>query len=94
MVITYDSEEVLILGSLEERGLPRHLAQVAPLTRQRDTLHHYPSLRGLTLLTTGSWLFGYIFWKSWACGMFVACDKLIVTLFTNLLIKGILYVLN
>ena len=56
MVITYDSEEVLILGSLEERGLPRHLAQVAPLTRQRDTLHHYPSLRGLTLLTTGSWV--------------------------------------
>ena len=65
MVITYDSEEVLILGSLEERGLPRHLAQVAPLTRQRDTLHHYPSLRGLTLLTTGSWVYNLDIMGMW-----------------------------
>ena len=50
MVITYDSEEVLILGSLEERGLPRHLTQVAALTVEFDTLQDNSGLRGLALL--------------------------------------------
>ena len=48
--ITNNFEEVLILGSLEERGLPRHLTQVAALAVEFDTLQDNSGLRGLVLL--------------------------------------------
>ena len=51
--ITNNFEEVLILGSLEERGLPRHLTQVAALTVEFDTLQDDSGLRGLALLRMG-----------------------------------------
>ena len=50
VLITNNFEEVLILGSLEERGLPGHLAQVAPLAVEFDTLQDNPGLSGLALL--------------------------------------------
>ena len=44
MVITYDSEEVLILGSLEERGLPRHLAPELAAGGEVHVPQDYPRL--------------------------------------------------
>ena len=48
--ITNNFEEVLILGSLEERGLSGHLTQVAALAVEFDTLQHNSGLCGLALL--------------------------------------------
>ena len=53
--ITNNFEEVLILGSLEERGLPGHLAQVAALAVEFDTLQHNSGLGGLALLRMERW---------------------------------------
>ena len=50
LLLTHDSEEVLLLGSLEERRLARHLAQEGALRGQLHAAHHQPGLRGLPLL--------------------------------------------
>ena len=50
MLLTHDSEEVLLLGGLEERRLARHLAQEAALRGELHAAHHQPGLRRLTLL--------------------------------------------
>ena len=53
--ITNNFEEVLILGSLEEWGLTGHLAQVAALAVEFDTLQHNSGLGGLALLRMERW---------------------------------------